>query len=97
VADKAVKVRVHGVVQGVFFRVAARDAARRLGVAGWVRNRRDGSVEGLFQGPAEAVDALLAWCRHGPPGAVVEHVDTEPAGRDERFAAGLSVIKEVPD
>lgn len=96
-AGKALKVRVYGVVQGVFYRVATRDAARQLGVAGWVRNRQDGSVEAFFQGPGEAVDAMVAWCRQGPTGAMVERVETEPAERDARFASGLSVIKEVPD
>ncbi|THD44451.1 MAG: acylphosphatase [Bradyrhizobium sp.] len=76
---------VTGRVQGVGFRDFARRAALRLGVAGWVRNRRDGAVEALIAGPAEAVDALVAELRRGPPGAkvirltLVEAVESELA------------------
>lgn len=65
---------VRGGVQGVFFRGAMQAEALRLGVAGWVRNRRDGGVEAEVQGPRERVDALLAWARHGPPAARVAEV-----------------------
>jgi len=66
---------VSGRVQGVFFRAScAREAsARHLG--GWVRNRQDGSVEAAFEGQADAVAQMVAWCRQGPPGAVVIAVD----------------------
>ena len=77
---KAVDVRVTGRVQGVAFRMYAEQQARRLGVAGWVRNEADGSVGGHFEGEAEAVDALVAWCRTGPPAARVEHVRVREAG-----------------
>lgn len=69
------RVVVHGRVQGVFFRDSCRAEAARLGVRGWVRNLRDGGVEAVFEGPAGAVEAAVAWCRHGPPRAVVDSVD----------------------
>ncbi len=65
------RVVVEGRVQGVGYRYFARTAALRLGVAGWVRNRADGSVEALLSGPADAVEALIAALRRGPPGARV--------------------------
>jgi acylphosphatase len=71
--------RIRGRVQGVGFRYAMQDQARSLGVAGWVRNRRDGSVEAMIQGPAGALEALREWSRRGPPGAEVTGVDAEPA------------------
>ena len=66
---------VHGRVQGVGFRAFVEDTAERLGVDGWVRNRRDGTVEALFTGALEAVDAMIEACRGGPPGARVALVD----------------------
>ena len=77
------EVVVHGAVQGVFFRVEARDRARSLGVAGWVRNAADGSVEAVFEGEEERVESMVSWCRRGPPGARVDEVDVtwaEPRG-----------------
>lgn len=68
------RVLVSGVVQGVGFRDACRRTAERQGVSGWVRNRPDGSVEASFEGPAEAVDALVEWSRHGPRSAEVKQV-----------------------
>jgi acylphosphatase len=69
------RVVIRGGVQGVGFRYAAVDAAERLGVTGWVRNRRDGTVEALLQGDDEAVAAMIAWCRRGPPAAQVTDVE----------------------
>lgn len=66
---------VHGFVQGVGFRYAVERAATSRGVAGWVRNRPDGTVEAVFEGEREDVEALVAFCRQGPRGAAVEHVD----------------------
>lgn len=72
------KVRVHAIisgrVQGVFFRMETKRAAQRFGVCGWVRNRRDGSVEALFEADKHRVDALLDWCNQGPPHAHVTDV-----------------------
>lgn len=78
-----VRVRVRGRVQGVFFRAEARARAESLGVAGWIGNADDGSVEGVFEGDEEQVESLLAWCRRGPAGARVDEVEAvreEPAG-----------------
>ncbi len=69
------RVRVVGRVQGVGFRESCRREAARRGVAGWVRNAGDGSVEAVFEGPTEAVDQMLAWCRVGPRLAHVRSVD----------------------
>ena len=71
-----------GRVQGVFYRGATEEQARARGVDGWVRNLRDGSVEAVFEGPAEAVEDLVRWCRLGPPAARVDALDVseEPAG-----------------
>lgn len=68
------RVRVFGRVQGVWFRGATQHNARALGVAGWVRNRADGSVEAIFEGPPARV-AAVAFCREGPPGAHVDRVE----------------------
>ena len=69
------RVVVTGRVQGVFFRDSTRREARRRGVAGWVTNRADGSVEAVFEGEPDAVERLVAFCREGPRGARVEWVD----------------------
>jgi acylphosphatase len=72
---------VSGLVQGVYFRDSARREARRRNVTGWIRNLPDGRVEAVFEGRPEDVEALVAWCHHGPPHARVEHVAVrrEPA------------------
>ena len=66
---------VQGQVQGVFFRDTIRGLARESGVAGWVRNRPDGAVEAVLQGPPDAVERLVDFCRTGPPAARVERID----------------------
>lgn len=68
------RVRVSGRVQGVWFRESTRNEAERSGAEGWVRNCRDGTVEAVFEGPPEAVEALVAWCQAGPPAARVDGV-----------------------
>ena len=73
------RLRIHGRVQGVFFRNWAVAEAGPLGLRGWIRNRTDNSVEALAFGEPEAVDAFIAKCRRGPPAAVVERLDVETA------------------
>lgn len=81
------KTKVHamikGRVQGVWYRQSTLEQAQQLGLAGWVRNRADGSVEAIFEGDKEAVEQMVDWCRQGPPLAVVESIDAdhcEPEG-----------------
>ena len=65
---------IEGRVQGVWFRETTRQEATRLGLCGWVKNRLDGSVEVVAEGPREKVETLIAWCHHGPPIARVTGV-----------------------
>jgi acylphosphatase len=74
---------IQGRVQGVGFRAWTEYTALEYGLQGWVRNRRDGAVEALFVGPAEAVAAMIEKCRHGPPGARVDAVAQREATPDE--------------
>jgi acylphosphatase len=83
-------VAVYGLVQGVGFRFAVQRAAESRGVAGWVRNRLDGTVEAVFEGEAEDVEALVDFCWRGPRGAVVERVDVVSGS-----AEGLSGFRVV--
>lgn len=78
-AETAVQVRVAGQVQGVGFRVWTRDTARGLGLRGWVRNERDGSVAALLLGPEAQVSAMVEAMREGPPGAAVATLTPAPA------------------
>lgn len=75
------KVRAHAVisgrVQGVFFRLETKHAAEGYGVFGWVRNRRDGTVEAVFEGSEKNVMSILEWCKKGPPIAKVSRVDVQ--------------------
>ena len=74
---------MHGMVQGVFFRVETRDRARSLGLSGWVTNAPDGTVRAAFEGDDERVESMVEWCRRGPSGASVDEVDVtwgEPRG-----------------
>ena len=77
---RAALVRVRGKVQGVWFRGWTEERARELGLAGWVRNRADGSVEALFSGTEAAVDQMLEDCWQGPSAAAVTAVEIEDAG-----------------
>lgn len=85
------RVLVSGRVQGVYFRESARAEALRLGLSGWVRNLADGRVEGAFEGDAASVAAAVAWCRSGPPRALVTGVEViteDPEGR-----AGFEILR----
>ncbi|HZZ34464.1 MAG TPA: acylphosphatase [Caulobacteraceae bacterium] len=84
---RAFRLTVRGRVQGVGYRWWASDEARRLGIDGWVRNRRDGSVEILAIGAEEAVQRLIEACRRGPPAAAVNSV--ECADADDDGSAGF--------
>ena len=77
------RVLVSGRVQGVFFRDTCRRLAQQHGVTGWVRNLPDGRVEAVYEGPAEDVDAMVEWSRHGPRYAAVEHVDVQAEPPEE--------------
>ncbi|HKU57736.1 MAG TPA: acylphosphatase [Gaiellaceae bacterium] len=81
----------YGLVQGVGFRFAVERAARSRGVAGWVRNRADGTVEAVFEGRPEDVEALVDLCRRGPRGADVERVDI--AAESPEGLAGFRVAR----
>lgn len=77
---------IKGKVQGVFFRASARETAEQLNLTGWIRNTSDGAVESVVSGDKDAVAQYIAWCRQGPPGAVVTDVQlTEKA--EESFPA----------
>jgi acylphosphatase len=73
----AVKLRIRGFVQGVFFRASTKETADSLGLNGWVRNLPDGSVEAFFEGDDDKVKDAVKWCRSGPPGARVSEVNEE--------------------
>jgi len=86
------QVRAHAIisgrVQGVFFRAETQRAAEGFGVFGWVRNKRDGTVEAVFEGRQSDVDAMLSWCRQGPRMARVDKVDAnwqDYTGEFDRF------------
>ena len=78
----AQRLLITGRVQGVGFRYALQSEAERLGLSGWVRNRSDGSVEALAQGAPQALEALAAWARRGPPAARVSAVHVEPSNEE---------------
>lgn len=79
-ATLARHLRICGKVQGVGYRVAFEQQARTLGLAGWVRNRLDGSVEAFVAGAPAAIEAIIAWSHHGPAAAHVEQVAVADGG-----------------
>lgn len=83
------RVVAHGLVQGVFFRDTVRRLAQQQGVAGWVRNTFEGTVEAVFEGEPDAVERLVAFMHRGPSGAVVERA--EVVSEDEEGLAGFVV------
>ena len=84
------RLRITGTVQGVGFRAALCDVARNHGLEGWVRNRKDGSVEAEIAGAPEAVAALVDWSRRGPPAARVADVRVETINAAEALSGGFS-------
>ena len=93
------QVTIRGRVQGVGFRYWVEQEASARGLEGWVRNRRDGSVEALFAGPADVVSEMIAVCRRGPASARVEAVQEEPASPDalnlQRPGERFSVLSTI--
>ena len=80
---KAVHLAIRGRVQGVGYRAWTIANARDLGLAGFVRNRADGSVEAVFAGAADVVDSMIARCRNGPPAAQVRAIEISPAAAED--------------
>jgi acylphosphatase len=80
---KAVRAHITGIVQAVGFRAWVEQHAERIGLRGWVRNRRDGSVEAVFAGDASKVDEMLTMCWRGPPASQVDGVSIEDAPMPE--------------
>jgi acylphosphatase len=87
---------VRGRVQGVGYRAWAEYTAHDRGLEGWVRNRRDGSVEAVFAGSPEAVAGMIEACRRGPPAARVDAVDEREATGDELAARGRDRFAVLP-
>ena len=88
-AEARVEVTVRGRVQAVGFRYETRTRARTLGLAGWIRNEADGTVRAVFEGPREAVESIVGWCRRGPSGARVD--DVQVVWEDPRGERGFAV------
>jgi acylphosphatase len=83
---RTLRLVAHGRVQGVWFREGMRQEAQRLGVTGWVRNRRDGTVEAVVHGAPAAVEAIVAWARRGPEAAEVDRLEVVPADGEGELA-----------
>jgi acylphosphatase len=79
----ALHVVIRGDVQGVGYRASMQSLAAEAGLTGWVRNRRDGTVEAYVQGDAQAVERIVAWCRRGPPAARVTSIEAEAVASDD--------------
>jgi acylphosphatase len=93
------RVTIRGRVQGVGYRAFVEHQAMALRLGGWVRNRRDGSVEALFAGPADVVSGMVALCRRGPSYARVDTLEEEPANADalnlRLTGEGFSVLPTI--
>ena len=87
---------IRGRVQGVGYRAWTEYTAIDDGLDGWVRNRRDGSVEAVFAGPSDAVSQMVDACRRGPPGARVDAVDARDGTRDELAMRGREQFAVLP-
>lgn len=87
--QRRVRIRISGLVQGVFFRAYTQEEALKLGLTGWVRNLPDGSVEAMVEGDAARVDRMIAWCSKGSPQSAVSRVqvqEEQPSGEFGSFA-----------
>ena len=80
-----VHLKIHGRVQGVYYRASTVQEAQKLGVSGWVMNCPDGSVEAVAEGTRQKLDELIAWCHQGPPGARVASVDVSWENPENNF------------
>jgi acylphosphatase len=87
---------IRGRVQGVGYRDFTERTALGLGLAGWVRNRRDGAVEAVFAGPADAVAAMIQACRRGPFNARVDGIDERAGAPDELAPSGRARFTVLP-
>jgi acylphosphatase len=87
---------IRGRVQGVGFRAWTQHQGELRGLTGWVRNRRDGSVEAVISGPAAEVAQMVAVCREGPRGSVVDHVEEAPADRTLLAQAPADAFSILP-
>jgi acylphosphatase len=95
-ARKILHLKISGRVQGVGFRAFVADEAERRGLAGWVCNRRDGSVEAVVGGEDKIVDDMVAACRRGPYGARVENVAIEDASEhDLGTQSGFQILRTI--
>ncbi len=83
---KSLHVYISGRVQGVFFRASTQSKARQLNLTGWVKNTGDGGVEAYFEGDEAKIEEMHAWCRQGPPAAVVTNVEY----REEPYSGTFS-------
>lgn len=92
---RTARVRIHGRVQGVGFRAWTHHQAELHGLKGWVRNRRDGSVEAVFSGPDNLVAVMLKACQDGPAGSVVERVEALDGADAELGDEGFEVRRTV--
>lgn len=88
----AKRLLIEGRVQGVGYRASFADQAVALGLAGWVRNCRDGSVEACVDGELAALEAIIVWARRGPPAAQVRHVAIEEVGTDELSGGPFRIL-----
>ena len=95
-AEKILRLRITGRVQGVGFRAFVADEAERRGLSGWVRNRADGGVEALLAGDEKIVDEMVEICRRGPHGARVDNIAIEAASENDLTKrAGFEVLRTV--
>ena len=94
-SNRTLHVIIRGRVQGVGYRAWTHHQAQLHGLRGWVRNRRDGSVEAVFSGPSDLVEVMLKACRQGPLGAVIEAIEEIGSGQDDTIRAGGFEVRET--